>query len=98
MHCFSRSKDRKVRVIHLGEAAGLGGLQNWVCSLAEAQARRGFEVQLMQPPGSPRRTTYLQIFPYILGISRGLVVSRLFTRMDWEAIRIRKSAEGSSGQ
>jgi glycosyltransferase involved in cell wall biosynthesis len=25
-------------------------LQNWICSLAEAQARRGFEVHLMQPP------------------------------------------------
>lgn len=36
--------------MHLGEVAGIGGLQNWVCSLAEAQARRGFEVQLMQPP------------------------------------------------
>lgn len=39
-----------VRIIHLGEVAGLGGLQNWICSLAEAQVRRGFEVQLMQPP------------------------------------------------
>ena len=25
-------------------------MQNWICSLAEAQARRGFEVQLMTPP------------------------------------------------
>lgn len=39
-----------MRIIHIAEAAGLGGLQNWVCSLAEAQARRGFEVELMQPP------------------------------------------------
>lgn len=50
MHCFSASKDSKVRVIHLGDVAGIGGLQNWVCSLAEAQARRGFTVHLMQPP------------------------------------------------
>jgi len=34
----------------LGEVAGLGGLQNWVCSVAEGQARRGYEVELMQPP------------------------------------------------
>lgn len=39
-----------MRIIHLGDVAGIGGLQNWICSLAEAQARRGFEVQLMQPP------------------------------------------------
>jgi glycosyltransferase involved in cell wall biosynthesis len=39
-----------MKVIHIAEAAGLGGLQNWVCSLAEAQVRRGFEVELMQPP------------------------------------------------
>jgi glycosyltransferase involved in cell wall biosynthesis len=39
-----------VKILHLAEVAGLGGLQNWVCSLAEAQARRGFEIDLMQPP------------------------------------------------
>jgi glycosyltransferase involved in cell wall biosynthesis len=39
-----------VKVIHIGDVAGLGGLQNWICSLAEAQANRGFEVELMQPP------------------------------------------------
>lgn len=39
-----------MKIIHIAEVAGLGGLQNWVCSLAEAQARRGFEVELMQPP------------------------------------------------
>lgn len=39
-----------MKVIHVGDVAGLGGLQNWICSLAEAQARRGFEVELMQPP------------------------------------------------
>ena len=39
-----------MRVIHLGDVAGIGGLQNWICSLAEAQTRRGFAVQLMQPP------------------------------------------------
>jgi glycosyltransferase involved in cell wall biosynthesis len=39
-----------VKVIHIGDVAGLGGLQNWICSLAEAQQRRGFEVELMQPP------------------------------------------------
>jgi glycosyltransferase involved in cell wall biosynthesis len=39
-----------VQVIHLGQAAGLGGLQNSICRLAEAQARRGHGVYLMQPP------------------------------------------------
>lgn len=39
-----------MRVIHIGEVAGLGGLQNWVCRVAEAQARRGYGVELMQPP------------------------------------------------
>ena len=39
-----------MKVIHIGDVAGLGGLQNWICSLAETQVRRGFEVELMQPP------------------------------------------------
>ncbi len=39
-----------MRVIHLGDVAGLGGLQNWICSLAEAQTKRGFAVDLMEPP------------------------------------------------
>jgi glycosyltransferase involved in cell wall biosynthesis len=41
---------KNVNVLHIGEVAGLGGLQNWVCRVAEAQARRGYEVELMQPP------------------------------------------------
>ena len=45
--CF---KAKNVKVLHIGEVAGLGGLQNWVCSVAEGQARRGYEVELMQPP------------------------------------------------
>ncbi len=45
--CF---KVKNVKVLHIGEVAGLGGLQNWVCSVAEAQARRGYQVELMQPP------------------------------------------------
>jgi glycosyltransferase involved in cell wall biosynthesis len=76
MHCFG-SKDRKVRVIHLGEVAGLGGLQNWVCSLAEAQARRGFEVQLMQPPWmSPDREVFsdLPVHTWDLKRTRGFDV------------------------
>ena len=47
-HSASRFTEKTVRIIHLGDA-GLGGSQNWICSLAEAQARRGFEVHLMQP-------------------------------------------------
>ena len=45
-----RFKGKKVKVLHIGEVAGLGGLQNWICSIAEAQARRRYEVELMQPP------------------------------------------------
>lgn len=41
---------KNVKVLHIGEVAGLGGLQNWVCSVAEAQAKRGYEVELMRPP------------------------------------------------
>jgi glycosyltransferase involved in cell wall biosynthesis len=43
-------KVKNAKVLHIGEVAGIGGLQNWVCSVAEAQARRGHEVELMQPP------------------------------------------------
>jgi len=39
-----------MKVIHIGEVAGVGGLQNWVCSVAEAQVKRGYDVELMQPP------------------------------------------------
>ncbi|HEV3481454.1 MAG TPA: glycosyltransferase family 4 protein [Candidatus Acidoferrales bacterium] len=39
-----------MKIIHLGNVAGFGGMQNWLCRLAEAQARRGFDVQLMTPP------------------------------------------------
>ena len=41
---------KNAKVLHIAEVAGIGGLQNWVCSVAEAQARRGCEVELMQPP------------------------------------------------
>jgi glycosyltransferase involved in cell wall biosynthesis len=51
-----------VKVIHIAEVAGLGGLQNWVCSVAEAQARRGLEVELMQPPWiDPAIKVYTQL-------------------------------------
>ena len=50
-------------VIHLGEVAGLGGLQNWVCSLAEAQVRQGFEVQLKQPPWTATRSQVFSDLP-----------------------------------
>src|SRR5882762_9256210 len=76
MHCFSRSKDRKVRVIRLGEVAGLGGLQNWVCSLAEAQARRGFEVQLMQPPWiAPKNHVFTDLPVHTWGLGFDIVHS-----------------------
>lgn len=39
-----------MKVIHLGDVAGIGGLQNWICSLAEAQTKRGCAVHIMQPP------------------------------------------------
>jgi len=42
-----------LRIIHLGEVTGIGGLQNWICSLAEAQSRRGHAVRIMQPPWAP---------------------------------------------
>jgi len=45
-----RFREKALKIIHIGDVAGLGGLQNWICSLAEAQTRRGFDVHLMQPP------------------------------------------------
>ena len=39
-----------MKVIRLREVAGLGGLQNLICRVADAQERHGCEVQLMQPP------------------------------------------------
>jgi glycosyltransferase involved in cell wall biosynthesis len=39
-----------MKIIHIGSVAGLGGLETWVRGLAEAQARRGHRVEVMQPP------------------------------------------------
>jgi glycosyltransferase involved in cell wall biosynthesis len=68
--CF---KVNNLRVLHIGEVAGLGGLQNWVCSLAEAQARRGYEVELMQPPWVAVESqvfTDLPVHTWDLGMTR----------------------------
>jgi glycosyltransferase involved in cell wall biosynthesis len=68
--CF---KVKNVKVLHLGEVAGLGGLQNWVCSVAEAQARRGYEVELMQPPWvavDNQVFTHLPVHTWDLGRTR----------------------------
>jgi hypothetical protein len=63
-----------MRVIHIGELAGLGGLQNWVCSVAEAQARRGYEVELMQAPWVDANTRHsricLQVFHFRFAIEK----------------------------
>jgi len=70
-------KERVLRVIHLGDVAGLGGLQNWICSLAEAQARRGFEVHLMQPPwAAPEQQVFsaLPVHTWDLEKTRGFDV------------------------
>lgn len=42
-----------MKVIHIGEVSGSGGLQNWIRGLAEAQMRCGYAVHLMQPPWAP---------------------------------------------
>ena len=52
-----------MKIIHIGDVAGLGGLQNWICNLAEAQARRGFAVHLMQPPWAPSRGQFFTNLP-----------------------------------
>jgi glycosyltransferase involved in cell wall biosynthesis len=63
-----------VKIIHLGNVAGFGGLQNWICRLAEAQARRGFQIELMQPPwenSAIEAHTRLPVFPWNLDRVRG---------------------------
>ena len=64
---------KNVKVLHIGEVAGLGGLQNWVCSVAEAQAKRGYEVELMQPPWvsvDSQVFTHLPVHTWDLGRTR----------------------------
>ena len=39
-----------MQVLHIGDVRGIGGLQTWVRELAEAQARRGYDVHIMLPP------------------------------------------------
>jgi len=61
-----------VKVLHIGEVAGLGGLQNWVCSVAEAQARRGYQVELMQPPWvDPSSRVYTALPVHRWNLERG---------------------------
>jgi glycosyltransferase involved in cell wall biosynthesis len=63
-----------VKIIHLGHVSGFYGLQNSVCRLAEAQARRGFEVQLMPPPWEDKTLqvhTWLPVIPWDLDRVRG---------------------------
>lgn len=58
-----------MKIIHLAYLFGLGGLQNSVWRLAEAQARRGFEVQLMYPPWDqwvPEAHPSLRVIPWDL--------------------------------
>ena len=62
-----------MKVLHIGEVAGLGGLQNWVCSVAEAQTRRGYKVELMQPPWVAAESqvfTHLPVYTWDLGRTR----------------------------
>jgi glycosyltransferase involved in cell wall biosynthesis len=51
-----------MRILHIGSVAGIGGLETWVRSLAEAQAKRGHSVVLMQPPWTkPGGETFTQL-------------------------------------
>ena len=63
-----------MKVIHIGFLGGLGGLQNSIYSLAEVQARRGLEVQLMRPPWEDPALeihTRLPVIPWDLERVRG---------------------------
>jgi hypothetical protein len=39
-----------MRIFHVAEVRGIGGLQNWVLGLAKAQQQMGHEVTVILPP------------------------------------------------
>jgi len=41
---------KRLRILHVAEVRGIGGLQNWCLGLAEAQQRMGHEVAIISPP------------------------------------------------
>ena len=58
-----------MRILHVGEIQGIGGLQNSIRELAAAQARRGHDVRLMLPPWISHATqqeclTHLTVAPW----------------------------------
>lgn len=85
-----------VKIIHLGHVGGFYGLQNSVCRLAEAQARRGFEVQLMPPPWEDTSLevhTWLPVIPWDLGRVRGFDLVHTHGTSGFQNRRIRRETK-----
>jgi glycosyltransferase involved in cell wall biosynthesis len=85
-----------VKIIHLGHVAGFAGMQNFICRLAEAQARRGLEVQLMPPPweGAALEVhTWLPVIPWDLDRVRDFDVIHSHGTSGLENRRIRRKTK-----
>lgn len=82
-----------MKIIHLGHVGGFYGLQNSVCRLAEAQARRGLEVQLMTPPWEDTSLevhTWLPVIPWDLDRVRGFDLIHTHGTSGFQNRRIRR--------
>jgi len=84
-----------VKIIHLAYLAGLGGLQYSVLRLAEAQARRGFEVQLMQSSWdhTTEVQTYLPVAPWDLDRVRGFDLIHTHGTLGFQNRKIRRETK-----
>lgn len=62
-----------LKILHIGCVAGLGGLETFICRLAQAQSARGCQVELMQPPWASQQErvfTHLPVHAWDLEITR----------------------------
>jgi glycosyltransferase involved in cell wall biosynthesis len=85
-----------MKIIHLAYVAGLGGLQNFVRRLAEAQAKRGFEVQLMHPrwdDSVPEAHACVPVIPWDLDRVRGFDVIHTHGTAGFQNRRIRRETK-----
>ncbi len=86
-----------MKILHIGELAGLGGLQNWICRTAEAQSARGCHVELMQPPwasGQARVYSHLPVHAWDLGMTHNFDIVHTHGCSGFENSKIRRHFGG----
>jgi glycosyltransferase involved in cell wall biosynthesis len=84
-----------MKILHIGSVAGIGGLETWVRSLAESQAKRGHSVELMQPPWTQsglETFTQLRVLDWNPGLAGGFDIIHTHGTSGFHNRVIRRSA------